>query len=185
MRRAGVAGVVALATAVVLSGCGGDDEGAAGDGRGDEIVTDDSRRTDDVTVDATATADRGTVVIDFTVTNDGDVPVAVVDPTSRPDHEVPVADGVVQISFLAPVGGSRGGEPLPPGEGVLLAPGESHSGTTRALTRDAEVPDAVEVCVEVVVDHYADADSDGLVTFPLRTSADPPTLACSARLPVS
>lgn len=183
MRPAGVAGVIAVATAVVLSGCGGDDDGAAGDGGGDEIVAEDSRRTDDVTVEATATADRGTVVIDFTVTNDGDAPVAVIDPTSRPDHEEPLGDGVVRVAFLAPVDGG-GGEPPPPGEGVLLAPGESHSGTTRALTRDAEVPDAIEVCVEVVADHYADDDGDGLVTFALRTSADPPTLACSGRLTV-
>lgn len=187
-----VAAVAAVVLAAAVAGCGGDDggtdddtgNGGTHDGGGGETVDQQSRRADDVAVEATATADGGTVVIELTVTNDGDVPVAVIDPTTTPDREMPLDGGAVQVTYLGPERGG-GGEPLPPGEGVLLAPGESHSGTTRALTRGAEVPSEVEVCVEVVADFYEDDDNDGLVSFALRSSDDPPTLACSDRLTVT
>ncbi|MBN2624677.1 MAG: hypothetical protein JXA83_14965, partial [Acidimicrobiales bacterium] len=147
------AAVAAVVLVAAVAGCGDDDgtgtDSGADDGGGGERVDQQSRRTDDVAVEATATADGGTVVIELTVTNDGDAAVAVIDPTTTPDREVPLDGGAVQITYLGPERGA-GGEPPPPGEGVLLAPGESHSGTARALTRDAEVPSEVEVCVEVV-----------------------------------
>jgi hypothetical protein len=183
---------LALAAGVALAGCGDDgggdgggDDGSADDG-GAAMATDDATMSDEVAVEATATEDDGTVLLDFTVTNGGDRPVAVVDPLERPGREEPLDSGAVRVSYLMPTvaTGGGGGVPPEPARGVLLGPGESHSGTVRALTRGPEVPGEVELCVEVAADPYADDDGDGVVDVAPRPADDPPTLACSGPVAV-
>lgn len=179
---------IALSALALAAACGGDAEGGEGSGaRRDEEerdgAMDDGHRAEDVAVAVTATAGDRHVAIDFTVTNDGTRPVAVVDPEAGGDRDADLGEGAVRVSYLGPEG-RPGGEPPALGEGVLLAPGASHRGTARALTRGGDLPSAVELCVEVVADFDADGDGDGRVTFPYRLADDPPTLACSGRVTV-
>jgi len=186
-----VAAGLALATAgaLALAGCGDDDTadgdgGSAGDdGESQEegVTDDDWPRADGVTLDATPAAADRHVRIEFTLTNTGDVPVAVVDPADTPDRVASLDGGAVRVSYLGTEGAPGGGDAVPPGEGVLLAPGASHSGTARALGRGEDVPPELEMCVEVVADFFDDDDGDGRVTFPYRPTDEAPTVACSDR----
>lgn len=183
-----------LSGVLVLGGCGddgaADDDGSStvtADGAGDEgdVADDTWPQAEGVTVEAQVAPGDRHVTIAFTITNTGDTPVAVPDPKATPDRESTLGDGTVRVSFLGPEAtADGGGEPPPPGEGVLLAPGSGHSGTATALTRGGDLPATVEVCVEVVADFQADDDADGLVTFPYRPISERPTVACSGPVPV-
>lgn len=179
---------IALSALALTAACGGDAQGGEGSGAGPDEeerdgAVDDVRLNEDVSMAVTATAGDRHVAIEFTVTNDGTRPVAVVDPEAGGDRDADLGDGAARVSYLGPEG-RPGGEPPPQGEGVLLPPGASHRGTARALTRGGELPQAIELCVEVVADFDADRDGDGRVTFPYRLTGDAPTVACSGRVPV-
>jgi hypothetical protein len=207
-RRAAAARSLAIAPAVLavlgLAACGNrggdDDSPASGDGPveggvGDTGGTDGEGEVADdvwpqapgVTLEAQVSPGDRSVTIAFVVTNTGDAAVAVPDPAATPDRESVLGDGTVRVSFLGTEGrddAGSGGEPVPPGEGILLASGAGHSGTTSALTRGGDLPERVEVCVEVVTDFSADDDGDGIVTFPYRPAPEPPTVACSGPVDV-
>ena len=184
-----------LSGLLVLGGCGeggasDDDGGGSPDvadraGEEGEVADHTWPQAEGVTLAAQVSPGDRHVTIAFTITNTGDSAVAVPDPAATPDRESTLGDGTVRVSFLGPEGAPGGGEPPPAGEGVLLAPGAGHSGTSTALTRGGELPDTVDVCVEVVTNHQADDDGDGRVTIPYRPTSEPPTVACSGPVPVA
>lgn len=173
------------------SGDGSVDAGDGDTGRTDgegEVADDEWPRAPGVTLAAQVSPGDRSVTIAYTVTNAGDAAVAVPDPAATPDRASVLGDGTVRVSFLGTEGragdAGRGGAPVLPGEGIVLAPGAAHSGTTTALTRGGDLPERVEVCVEVVTDFFADDDGDGIVTFPYRPADAPPTVACSGPVDV-
>ena len=143
------------------------------------------RWPDGVTVEATAAPGGDHVAITVTVTNTDGATIAVPDPATTPDRVGEAPDGTVRVSYLAVEAASDDGEAAPTGEGLLIAPGASHQGVARALDQGEEVPETLDVCVEVIADvTAADVADDGRVRLPARPTVEAPTVACSGPVPV-
>lgn len=180
-----VALVVALGTA--LGGCGSDDgaDGADRDDRQDEEITsvEELPHAEGVSFDATPVVIGDQVTFDFTLTNDGDGPVAVADPADG-GYTTRLEEGAIRLSFLRAEASSGGGDALPPDTGRFLRPGDRYTGTARVVGGWLEpLPVQADLCVEVVVDDITD-QGDGTASFPYRDPGVVPTVACSPRVTV-
>ena len=191
--------MVTVGLVLVMLGACGDDEGDSrrdtSDGDRTEAedqaedegaqTADDWPVADGVTVEATAAPGGGHVAITFTVTNTDGATIAVPDPATTPGRVGEAPDGTVRVSYLAVEAASDDGEAAPTGEGLLIAPGASHQGEARALDQGEEVPETLDVCVEVIADvTAADVADDGRVRLPARPTVEAPTVACSGPVPV-
>ena len=86
-----------VAAAVLVAGCGGDDE----NGQEDEPQVDSTDVSDPgVTLLAEARREGSRVIIDYTLTNPGDTPLGMVDIDVTMDGLEPLDGGAYRVSFL-------------------------------------------------------------------------------------
>ena len=169
-----------VAAAVLVAGCGGDDE----NGQEDEPQVDSTDVSDPgVTLVAEARREGSRVVIDYTLANPGVAPVGMVDVDVTMDGLEPLDGGAYRVSFLRSTADPSGGEPLPDLQGRAVPERGEVTGTARVTGEFEEVPPEVELCIEVVTQGVEDA-GDGIVTFPYGDPDTPPVLACSGRVVV-
>jgi hypothetical protein len=196
-RRAGA--LVALAClavpAVLGTGCGDDDAATSTttttappaptstDAEETDTVPTTGTPAPGVTLTATVRLDGTRVAFDYALANSGVEPVAVVDPAGVVDALDPAGDGAYRASFLRATGDPSGGSPLPSLEGLVVAPGAELPGTAGITGRFDELPDTVQLCIEVVPAPWTDAGG-GVARFPYRPTGTPATLACTDQLAV-
>jgi len=168
-----------VAAAVLVAGCGGDE-----DGQEDEPQMDSTNVSDPgVTLLAEARREGSRVIIDYTLANPGETPVGMVDVDVTMDGLEPLDGGAYRVSYLRSTADPSGGEPLPDLQGRAVPERGEVTGTARVTGEFEEVPPEVELCIEVVTQGVEDA-GDGIVTFPYGDPDTPPVLACSGRVVV-
>jgi hypothetical protein len=184
------AALLAATLAAGVAGCGGDDRGGAppttATGSQEDTTvptTDTPTAPDGVSLSAAVRLDRRRVLFDYTLANTGAEPVAVVDPTRVIDTLDQLADGVYRAGFLRNQADPAGGSPLPFLEGVIVAAGGELTGTAGITGQFDELPEKVQLCIEVVPQPWTDAGG-GVAQFPYGTPAAERLLACTEQLAV-
>lgn len=198
MRRA-VAGLVAVAAVGLVSvavGCGDDEAGTSPssssppstrDGGQEDTTVPSSDASTPVVAGVSLTAsvrlDGSRVLFDYALANTGADPVAVVDTDGVIDALEPTGDGAYRAAFLRTEGDPAGGSPLPSLQGVVVAAGDELARTAGITGQFDSLPTAVQLCIEVVPQPWAD-DGAGVARFPYRPTGTEPALACTDQLTV-
>jgi hypothetical protein len=194
-RSVGVVAVAAAGAIGPLAGCGDDEAGPTTaeptsaeptsiESEEDTTVpSSDAPTVAGVTLTAAVRLDRRQVVFDYTLANTGDDAVAVVDTATVIDTLEPVGDAAYRASFLRTEGDAAGGAPLPPLRGVVVAAGGELTATAAVTGQFERLPDAVQLCIEVVPPRWTDAGG-GVAEFPYRSPGTEPALACTEQIPV-
>lgn len=194
MRRSVVVAVT-LTAGLALVGCGGDDDdggdGATEAGAGGSATTtaaDENQEgaettVENVTLAATVRLDGRLVNFDYTLTNAGTEPVAVVDPAAVAEQVDMLDEGSFRASWVRSEVYGEGGGPLPFLRGKIVVAGAELEATAGISGEWDELPSVVQLCIEVVPQPWTDK-GDGVAEFPYRPRGAAPTLVCTDELDV-
>lgn len=171
--------VAAGAAVVALVGCG---EGTTGDRT--TATTTGEGPVGDVSLSVAVHAAGRHLRLDYTLTNTGTAPAAVVDTESVNESVERLPEGVLRARFLRSEGepAAGGGSPLPSLLGRTVAAGGDLRGSVVVTGGWTPPPTAVQLCIEVAPQPWRDR-GDGVAEIAYRMPGTAPALVCSPQLP--